>query len=129
MHKSKLELYEEVLSALVDHSLSVDNVAFLCNIDRRTAAELIGFLEKNRLVENNHSYTKILYSLTERGEAVYKTLTKTKRLDKLKESVKTIKETKPTLPPSQNRTKEPNQTLSLNHHKRSEKHIQCETQH
>jgi predicted transcriptional regulator len=129
MQKSKLELYEEILLALVDQNLSVDNVAFLCNVDCATAAELLGFLEKNRLVENNHSYIKVLYSLTARGEAVYKTLTKTKRLNKLKESIKTIKETKPTLPLSQNRTKESNQPLSLNHHKRSEKHIQCETQH
>jgi predicted transcriptional regulator len=128
MQKSKLELYEEILLALVDQNLSVDSVAFLCNIDCATAAELLGFLEKNRLVENNHSYIKVLYSLTPRGEAVYKTLTKTKRLNKLKESIKT-KETKPTLQLSQNRTKEPNQPLSLNHHKRSEKHIQCETQH
>jgi predicted transcriptional regulator len=111
MHKSKLELYEEILSTLVDHSLSVDNVAFLCNIDIRGAAELLEFLEKNRLVENNHSYIKALYSLTEKGEAVYKTLTKAKRLNKLKESIKTIKETKSTLTLSQNRTKEHVQTL------------------
>ena len=99
MQKSKLELYEEVLSALVDKNLSVDNLAFLCNMDPTTATELLAFLEKNRLVENNHSYTNILYSLTPRGEAVYKSLTKTKRLNKLKESVKTIKETKHALPP------------------------------
>jgi predicted transcriptional regulator len=98
MSKSKLELYEEVLSALVDKSLSVDNLAFLCNIDLATATKLIGFLEKNRLVENNHSYTKILYSLTPRGEAVYKSLSKTKRLNKLKKSIKTIKEPKHPLP-------------------------------
>jgi len=127
MQKSKLELHEEILSMLVDQNLSVDNIAFLCNIDCRTAAELLDFLEKNRLVENNHSYVKVLYSLTERGEAVYKTLTKAKRLNKLKESIKTTKETKPEL--SQNRTKEPDQTLSLNHHKKSEEPIQCETQH
>ena len=112
MHKSKLELHEEILSALVDHSLSVDNLAFLCKIDCKTAAELLDFLEKNRLVESNHGYIKVLYSLTERGEAVYKTLNKTKRLNKLKESVKAIKETKPPLP-----------------QKRSEEPIQCETQH
>jgi len=127
MQKSKLELHEEILSMLVDQNLSVDNIAFLCNIDCRTAAELLDFLEKNRLVENNHSYVKVLYSLTERGEAVYKTLTKAKRLNKLKESIKTTKETKPEL--SQNRTKEPDQTLSLKHHKKSEEPIQCETQH
>ena len=98
MRKSKLELCEEVLSALVDKRLSVDNLAFLCNMDRATATELLDFLEKNRLVENNHSYTKVLYSLTTRGEAVYRRLTLTKRLNKLKKSVKTIKETKHTLP-------------------------------
>jgi predicted transcriptional regulator len=98
MRKSKLELYEEVLSALVDKNLSVDNLAFLCNMDCATAAELLDSLEKNRLVENNHSYTKVLYSLTPRGKAVYKTLTKTKRINKLKTSIKTIKETKHALP-------------------------------
>jgi predicted transcriptional regulator len=98
MQKSKLELYEEVLSALVDKNLSVDNLAFLCNMDCATATELLDFLEKNRLVENNHSYTKVLYSLTPRGEAVYKSLTKTKRVNKLKKSIKTIKETKHALP-------------------------------
>ena len=98
MRKSKLELYEEVLSALVDQNLSVDNIAFLCNIDCTTTAELLNFLEKNRLVENNHSYTNILYSLTARGEEVYKSLTKTKRLNKLKKSIKTIKETEHALP-------------------------------
>ena len=99
MQKSKLELYEEVLSALVDQNLSVDNIVLLCNIDYATVAELLEFLEKNRLVENNHSYTKVLYSLTPRGEEVYKSLTKTKRLNKLKKSMKTIKETEKTLIP------------------------------
>jgi len=98
MRKSKLELYEEVLSALVDKNLSVDNLAFLCNMDCVTATELLGSLEKNGLVENNHSYTKVLYSLTTRGEAVYNALTKTNRLNKLKKSMKTIKETKHALP-------------------------------
>jgi len=70
----------------------------LCNMDRAITTELLDFLEKNRLVENNHSYTNVLYSLTARGEAVYESLTKTKRLEKLKKSVKTIKEAKHALP-------------------------------
>ena len=112
MQKSKLELHEEILSALVDQSLSVDNIAFLCNIDFATAKDLLDFLEKNQLVENNHSYTKVLYSLTERGEAVYKALTKTKRLNKIKESIKTAKTTEPTHPLSQNRPEEANQPIT-----------------
>ena len=98
MPKSKLELYEEILSALVDNNLSVKNLALLCNIDLATTTELLNFLEKNRLVENNHSYIKVLYSLTPRGEAVYKSLTKTKRVNKIKESIKTLKQTKHTFP-------------------------------
>jgi predicted transcriptional regulator len=98
MPKSKLELYEEILSALVDTKLSVDNLAFLRNMDHATVKSLLEFLEKNQLVENNHSYTNVLYSLTPRGEAVYKSLTKTKRVNKMKESIETIKETKHPLP-------------------------------
>jgi len=98
MQKSKLELYEEVLSALVDQNLSIDNIAFLCNIDCTTTTELLNFLEKNRLVENNHGYTNVLYSLTTRGKEIYKSLTKTKRLNKLKKSMKTIRETDHALP-------------------------------
>lgn len=98
MPKSKLELYEEILSALIDNNLSVKNLALLCNIDLATITKILDFLEKNRLVENNHSYIKILYSLTPRGEAVYKSLTKTKRANKIKESIKTLKQTKHTIP-------------------------------
>ena len=98
MPKSKLELYEEILSALIDNNLSVKNLALLCNIDLATTTELLNFLEKNRLVENNHSYVKVLYSLTPRGEAVYKSLTKTKRVNKIKESIVALKQTKHTFP-------------------------------
>ena len=94
MHKSKLELYEEVLSVLVDRSLSVDNIAFLCNIDCATAVDLLVFLERSKLVENDHGYMKVLYSLTERGTAVYGSLTKTKRLNKMQKSLKNTNETK-----------------------------------
>ena len=96
MRKSKLERYEEVLSTLVDKYQSVDSIAWECNMDCATATKLIDFLEKNGLVEKNKRYSKVLYSLTTRGEAVYKTLTITKRLNKLKASMKS-KETKPML--------------------------------
>ena len=99
MPKSKLELHEEILSALVDQDLSVDNLALLCDIDCATVKELLDFLEKNQLVENNHSYVKVLYALTPRGEAVYKSLIKTKRVNKLKESINAIKETEETIIP------------------------------
>ena len=99
MSKSKLELYEEILSALVDNELSVDNLTFLCKMDNASVKKLLDFMEKNCLVQNNHSYIKVLYSLTPRGVAVYKSLIKTKRVNKLKKSINTIKETEKTLIP------------------------------
>lgn len=98
MHKSRLELYEEILSALVERGLSVDNLASQCNIDRATAIDLVDFLEKNQLVENNHDYAKVRYSLTMKGTEVYKTLAKTKRLNEMKKSLANIKEDKHSLP-------------------------------
>ena len=98
MRKSKLELYEEILSALVDRKLSVDNIAVQCNFDWATAKDLLDFLEKNQLVENNHDYAKVRYSLTTRGEEVCKTLSKTKRLNEMQKSLTNIRENKLALP-------------------------------
>jgi len=92
MRKSKLELYEEVLSALVDKYLSIEGLAVECNTDAATVAKRLDFLEKNRLVEGYFDTAKVFYSLTPRGKEVYRALTVTKRLDKLKESIETISE-------------------------------------
>jgi predicted transcriptional regulator len=79
MRKSKLELYEEILSALADRQLSVDNLAIQCNIDCAIATGLVDFLEKNQLVEN-------------------KTLAKTKRINEMQKSLAKIREDKFALP-------------------------------
>jgi predicted transcriptional regulator len=92
MRKSKLELYEEVLSALVDRYLSIEGLAIECNTDCATAAKRLDFLEKNRLVEEYFDTAKVFYSLTPRGKEVYKALTLTKRLGKLRESIEIINE-------------------------------------
>jgi predicted transcriptional regulator len=98
MRKSKLELYEEILSALADRQLSVDNLAIQCNIDCATTTELVNFLEKNQLVENNHDYAKKRYSLTKTGEEVYKTLAKTKQINEMQKTLANFREDKLTLP-------------------------------
>ncbi len=90
MRKSKLEIYEAILSASIDKYLSVDSLAFECNMDCVAVNERLEFLIKNRLVEKNHCDKKTLYSLTTRGEAICKTLAITKRLNKLKASIKII---------------------------------------
>ena len=97
MRKSKLELYEDILSALANKYLSVDTIAFQCNMDCISASKRLDFLMQNNLVRESHCNQKILYSLTTRGEAVHGTLPVTKRLKKLKKP-KIISENLHTLP-------------------------------
>jgi predicted transcriptional regulator len=92
MRKSKLELYEEILSTLSDGQLSIDSIASQCNIDYATVTDLVAFLEKNQLVENNHDYAKKRYSLTKRGKEVYNSLAKSKRINEMQKSLTNTKE-------------------------------------
>lgn len=84
MRKSKLELYEDILSALANKYLSVDTIAFQCKMDCVAVNKRLNFLMQNNLVRESHCNQRVLYSLTTRGEAVHGTLPVTKRLNKLK---------------------------------------------
>jgi predicted transcriptional regulator len=92
MRKSKLENYEDILSALMDRYLSVDSLAFECDMDCVAVNKRLEFLIENQLVDKHIVSKKVLYALTTRGEAVYKTLSLTKRLNKLKKSIEIINE-------------------------------------
>ena len=98
MQKSKLEFYEEILSALSDRQLSINSIASQCSIDYATVTDLVDFLEKNQLVENNHGYVKKLWSLTKRGEEVYNSLAKSKRINEMRKSLANKKEDKLSVP-------------------------------
>ena len=98
MRKSKLELYEDVLSALVDKYLTVDILSYQCNMDCVAVKHRLDFLMKNGLVQQNQCSKKVLFSLTGRGLAIYKTLAITRRLEKLKTTIKMIDETLQALP-------------------------------
>ncbi len=86
MPKSKLELYEDILSALAKKYLSIDAIAFQCNMDCVALNKRLEFLIQNHLVRESHCNKRLLYSLTTRGEAVQKMLPVSKRLNKLKKS-------------------------------------------
>ena len=92
MVKSKLELYEEILSTFSDRQLRIDSIASKCNIPRETVTDLLDFLQDNQLVKNNHDYALKLYSLTEKGKAVYNSLSKIKRLNEMRKSLTKNKE-------------------------------------
>ena len=92
MAKSRLENYEDLLATLIDRYLSLDSLAFKCNMDCVNVSERLSFLTKNGLVEQKQCHNKTLYSLTKRGITIQKTLAITKRLDELKTMVKSADE-------------------------------------
>ncbi len=98
MPKSKLELYEDLLNALVDRYLTVDSLAYECNMNCVLVGERLDFLIQNGLVKENKCSTKVLYSLTTRGTAVCKTFAITRRLEKMKTTIAIIDEALHTLP-------------------------------
>jgi predicted transcriptional regulator len=92
MRRSKLELYEDILSALFDKYLSVESLAVQCDMDCVAVKTRLEFLMENNLVRKSNTNKKELYTLTTRGEAVNKTLNITQRLNKLKTSIEVINE-------------------------------------
>ncbi len=98
MHRSKLELYEDVLAALANRPLSVDGMAFVCNMDCVAVSKRLDFLIKNNLVEEKAFKNETCYALTRRGLAIFKTLEIAKRLEKLQTSIKIIERTIQAIP-------------------------------
>jgi predicted transcriptional regulator len=83
MRRSKLELYEDTLRVLVGKSLTVDSIAYKCNMDCVALRQRLVFLVKSGLVKEENCKKKTVYALTKRGIAIFKTLTITSRLEKL----------------------------------------------
>jgi predicted transcriptional regulator len=98
MRRSKLELYEAILNALVNKALTVDSIAYACNMDCVALRQRLNFLMKNGLVEEKSYRKKTRYTLTPRGLAIFQTLALTKSLEKLQTSRKRIDEALQAIP-------------------------------
>ncbi len=105
MHRSKLELYEDVLAALANRPLPVDGIAFVCNMDCVAVRKRLDFLIRNNLVEEKAFKNETSYALTRRGLAISKTLEIAKRLEKLQTSIKIIEKTIQAIPEFSNSRK------------------------
>lgn len=92
MRKSKLESYEAILEALCQKPLDLDCLSYKLNGDCIVVKERLSFLMKNGLVEKRLTGRKKTFAITERGEAVSRTLSLQKRLEKLKATVMSINE-------------------------------------
>lgn len=98
MQKSKLETYEEILYVLVNKHLTVDAIAYACNMDCVALRKRLWFLLKQGLVEEKTFGKIVRYSLTRRGLAIFKTLALTKRLEKLQNKMEQINDALQAIP-------------------------------
>ena len=98
MRRSKLELYEDILTALVDKHLTVDAIAYACDMDCVALRQRLDFLVKNDLVEAKTYKKRKRYALTRRGLAIFKTLTIARRLEKLQTTIKKMDEALKVIP-------------------------------
>jgi predicted transcriptional regulator len=92
LRRSKLELYENILRALVNKPLTVDAIAYACNMDCIALRQRLEFLLTNGLVEITNFRNTECFALTRRGIAIFSTLTITKRLEKLQTTIKQLDE-------------------------------------
>jgi len=98
MHRSKLELYEDVLRALAKKPLTIDSIAYECNMDCIILRQRLEFLTKNGLTQEENYKNKTFYALTNRGIAIFQTLTITRRLEKLQTTIKILDDALQALP-------------------------------
>jgi len=98
MRRSKLELYEAILNALVNKALTVDSIAYACNMDCIALRQRLNFLIQSGLVEERCYGKKTRYALTRRGLAIFKTLALTKHLERLQTNMKRIEEALQAIP-------------------------------
>jgi predicted transcriptional regulator len=97
MRRSKLETYEAILSALAKRPLTVDSIAYRTSMDCTVLHQYLETLQRYGLVQEKISGKKRLYAITERGMAVFRTLSFQRYLDKIAKSIRaSAVETAPT---------------------------------
>jgi predicted transcriptional regulator len=107
LRKSKLEQYEDLMGALVDKYLTVDSLAYMCSMECVAVSQRLDFLIENGLIQQKRCSNKVLYALTKRGLTVYRTLTVTRRLEKLKSNIRMMDEALQAIPSLPENTGEP----------------------
>ncbi len=93
MTRSRLEKYFSILEVLVPQPLKFENISYETDIECNTLKRYLGFLISHKLVEERHlNRKKVLYGVTERGLAVFKTLQAQKYFQKLKSILPVVEE-------------------------------------
>lgn len=97
MHRSKLELCEAILEALVKEPLNIDRIAYKTDVECTVLIRYLDFLIKNGLVQERMLGNKLLYALTERGIGIFRTLDFQKYLKRISSTLMQIDEAMQTI--------------------------------
>ncbi len=93
MPLSKLEKYLNILEALVDRPLKIEQIARRTDIEPQVLKHHLAFLVANGVaVERRLKGKRVAYAITERGFAVFKTLRSIKYFEKLRETLPIVEE-------------------------------------
>lgn len=93
MPPSKLDRYLNILEVLVVRPQKLDYLAHRIRMEQRVLKRYLAFLVSNGVVEKRSFSEKlVLYALTERGLAVFKTLRALKYMERLKDSLPIVEE-------------------------------------
>ncbi|MFQ6068588.1 MAG: winged helix-turn-helix domain-containing protein [Candidatus Bathyarchaeia archaeon] len=93
MPRSRLEKYLSILEALVPQPLEFENISYKASLECSTLKKYLNFLISHNLVEERSLDKKrVVYAITERGLAVFKTLQAQKYFQKLKNILPVVEE-------------------------------------
>ncbi len=92
MRKTKLESYADILEALVNNPLTVDQISYEINAECMILKQRLRFLIQNRVVEERETEERTLYAITEKGIAVLRTLNFAKYLGRIADNIGLIDE-------------------------------------
>lgn len=93
MPRSKLEKYLSILETLVPQSLELEHISYNTNIECRILKRYLNFLISYRLVDERPlTKEEVVYGITERGLAVFKTLQAQKYFQKIKNILPVVDE-------------------------------------
>jgi len=88
MRRSKLESYEAILGALAEKPLNIDSIAYKTKMHCEVLSQRIKSLIKYGLVKEKINNGMKVYTITERGLSVYKTLNFQRQIQKIAKTIK-----------------------------------------
>ena len=93
MRRSKLRCYEDIICVIYNKEKTVDEIAFNLNMDCLALQTKLKFLLENNLVEKINDNRVMLFGLTKRGFAIFKTISISRKLAKFQTNIQNIDNT------------------------------------